>query len=60
MELRTIDEAITFINRYNEAQAHTPLVKYEVEVIYSNDDRIHGIFAAKKDAIHFLQSYRSR
>jgi hypothetical protein len=58
VEWKTVDEAIDFINKYNEAAAHSPLVKYEVDVVYSNGDRIQGVFAAKKDAIQFLQSYK--
>jgi len=58
VEWPTVDEAIAFINGYNEAADHSPLVKYEVEVLYSNADRINGVFAAKKDAIQFLQLYK--
>lgn len=58
VEWRTVEKAINFINGYQETGSHTPLVKYEVEVLYSNGDRIHGVFAAKKDAIQFLKSYK--
>lgn len=57
-EWATVDEAIEFVNGYDEAAHHGPLVKYEVEVLYSNGDRINGLFAAKKDAIQFLQLYK--
>jgi hypothetical protein len=58
MEWATIEEAIEFITRYDEATDHGPFVKYDVEVLYSNGDRINGIFAAKKDAIQFLRLYK--
>jgi hypothetical protein len=58
MEWATIEEPIEFITRYDEATDHGPFVKYDVEVLYSNGDRINGIFAAKKDAIQFLRLYK--
>ncbi len=59
VEWATVDDAIAFVKRYDEAAAHSPLVKYEVEVVYSNGDRINGVFSAKKDAINFLQFYKA-
>ncbi len=55
-ETRTVKEAIYFVDRYDETAAHSALVRYEVEVLYSNGDRIQGAFAAKGDAISFLES----
>ena len=59
VEWKTIEEAINFIAKYSERSANSPILKYEVEVIYSNDDRILGVFAERKDAVAFLQSYKS-
>ena len=58
VELDTVHQAITFIERYDEATVRSPFVKYEVEVLYSNADHIRGQFAAKNDAIKFLESYK--
>lgn len=58
VEWGTVDEAIKFISRYSEHTASASFAKYEVEVLYSNGDRIQGTFAAKKEAVQFLTSYK--
>ena len=57
MEWNSIEEAIAFVEKYNEQTDPQPLVKYEVQILYSNRDRIEGQFADKRDAIQFLRAY---
>lgn len=57
-EWTSIEEAIAFVEKYKEQPDPLPVVKYEVQIIYSNGDRIEGQFAHKRDAIQFLRSYQ--
>lgn len=59
VEWVSVESAIEFIVRYDETSAFHSLAKYEVEILYSNDDRIIGVFSGKNDAVHFLQHYKS-
>lgn len=58
-EWDTVDKAITFIERYNESGNSRPVVKYEIQIRYTNGDRIEGQFADKQAAIRFLKSYQT-
>ena len=58
VEWNSVEEAIAFIEKYNEQSEPQPVVKYEVQVLYSNGDRIEGQFADKRDAIKFLRAYK--
>jgi len=53
-ETQSIDEAISFIEKYDEVAAVKKFVRYEVNVRYSNGDEIRGAFEMKTDAIKFL------
>lgn len=57
-ELGSILDAIAFVERYVEGNAPGPLAKYEVQVIYSNGDRIDGQFGEKTSAVAFLRSFQ--
>jgi hypothetical protein len=57
VEWANVEDAITFIQGYNEDVGTLPIVRYEVLVIYMNGDKISGEFAAKDAAIEFLKSY---
>jgi hypothetical protein len=57
MELTTISDAIQFIEDYPEERSSSPIVRYEILVIYVNGDKISGEFAAKTDAIEFLKPF---
>ena len=59
-EWNSIEEAIAFVEKYNEQCDSQPVVKYEVQIIYSNGDRIEGQFADKRDAILFLRAYQHK
>lgn len=57
VEWPNVEDAITFIQAYKEEGASPPIVRYEVQVIYMNGDKISGEFAAKNAAIQFLKPY---
>ena len=54
-----IDDAITFVNDYDEIAPTGPLVKYEVVIRYDNGNRIDAVLDDKTATIEFLQSYQS-
>lgn len=56
-EWDSVKEATDFILRYTESRENDPLVKYEIQIIYTNGDRVEGQFAAREDAIRFLAGY---
>jgi hypothetical protein len=57
VEWLNVEDAITFIQAYKEEGAAPPLVRYEVQILYINADKISGEFTAKDAAIEFLKSY---
>jgi hypothetical protein len=57
-EWKEVEEAIAFIESYDEDGGPKPIVKYEVEIRYNNGDRIDGQFADKEGAIQFLRAYQ--
>lgn len=57
IECPNVEDAITFIQTYKEEGASLPIIRYEVQVIYMNGDKISGEFGAKDTAIEFLKSY---
>ena len=57
VELRTVDEAIRFIEAYKEKAGAHPIERYEIQVRYNNDDSVDGNFRDKSDALDFLRSY---
>jgi len=57
-ELGTIDDAIAFIQGYDAPDTRRPVQRYEIQIQYSNRDRIEGRFADKHGAIEFLGTYR--
>lgn len=54
-ESPTIAKAIKMLRNYDESEAGTPFVRYEVFVSYNNGDEIKGDFENKTDAISFLR-----
>ena len=57
VEYASVEEAISFVQDYHEAEQNVPLVKYEIEVRYSNGDRVSGQFHEKQDAMKFLKRF---
>lgn len=60
VQCNSIEEAIAFVEKYSEQNNPQPVVKYEVQILYTNGDRIEGQFADKRDAIQFLGAYRRK
>lgn len=54
-----VDEAIIFVNDYDETAPTGPIVKYEVVIRYDNGDKINGEFHDKSTTIEFLQAYQT-
>jgi hypothetical protein len=54
-ETKRVEEAIEFIKNYTGSSVNCPVVKYQVQVQYTNGDRVEGQFANKDYAIQFLR-----
>lgn len=54
----SIEQAIEFIEKYNEVDGLRPLVGYEIEVRYENGDMINGRFENSEGAITFLHTFQ--
>lgn len=52
-----VEEAISFIEGYDEDESSKPFVRYEIEVRYKNGDRIEGSLTSKESAVQFLRAY---
>ncbi|MBA7677709.1 hypothetical protein ES703_85971 [subsurface metagenome] len=57
VEYASVEEAISFVQDYHEAEQNVPLVKYEIEVRYSNGDRVSGQFHEKQAAMRSLKRF---
>lgn len=53
----SVQEAISFLEGYNENDGTKPIVKYEIEIRYNSGTVIRGEFPDKDEAIHFLRDY---
>lgn len=53
----SVEEAIEFIEKYNESSSSNPILKYEIIIRYSNGDRIEAQFVEKEQAVEFLRGY---
>ncbi len=58
VDLATADDAIKFIEKYDQRKSEHALEKYEIRVRYNNGDCIDGIFHDKPAAIEFLRTYQ--
>jgi hypothetical protein len=58
--LGKIEDAIEFIQNYREKAGHTPIQRYEIRILYSNDDSVEAAFREKSDAIAFLRTYQPK
>ncbi len=59
-DLATISEAIEFVQKYKEDNAaKMPVLRYEVQIGYSNGDLIDGKFRDREGAIEFLREYQA-
>jgi len=56
-EISSVQDAITYIERYRAESASQPILKYELHVRYNNGDTIHAVFDSKKEAVAFLKTF---
>lgn len=57
-EWDTIEEAIDFIENYDESAGVNIFARYEIQVRYNNSDRVDGTFGDKERAVEFLRIYQ--
>lgn len=57
-EYCSLDEAISFIQDYDEKNGKGKIIRYEVQIKYSNGDEIIGDFKEKMHAVGFLNTYK--
>ncbi|MFH0979996.1 MAG: DNA methylase [Planctomycetota bacterium] len=55
-ELPSVDDAIAFLQRFDESVPVSRFIRYEVAVRYSNGDEIRGSFENRLEAILFLKT----
>lgn len=55
---KSLEEAIEYIEKYDEVNGSKLLVRYEIEIHYSNGDSINGKFEDRDGAILFLRKYQ--
>ncbi len=54
----SLAKAIQFIEEYDESDHGLLMLRYEIDVRYTNGDRIEAKFADKQSAIEFLRHYQ--
>lgn len=57
--LNTVDEAIAFIEQYDEITEVMPITRYEIVIRYDSGDHIDGYFDDRESATEFLRSYQA-
>lgn len=57
-ELNCIANAVDFVSRYREQARVGGFMKYEIEIRYSNGDKVLAEFSGKGVAVDFLKSYQ--
>lgn len=56
-EVNRIKDAIDYIETYKELPLNCDIVKYEIQIKYSNGDKINAEFVDRFNAINFLKNY---
>lgn len=58
VKYKGLKEAIEYIENYSESKSDRfPILKYEIEILYTNGSKIDGTFVNKDGAINFLKTY---
>lgn len=57
--LLTLEDAYKYIKSYDELNTNVPIIKYEIIIKYSNEDKIEASFRDKQTALAFLLEYIS-
>lgn len=55
-DVRSVGEAVAFLESYDESAGAAPFVKFEIQVRYTNGDEIRGEFQSKREALAFLKT----
>jgi hypothetical protein len=58
-ECTSVQAAIEYVDHYEEDRACGPLLKYEIQIRYSNGDKVDGSFQDKPAAIDFLTHFET-
>ena len=56
-ELPTVEEAIKFLERYQEKAGTAEIRRYEIRIRYNNADSVEAGFGDRADAVAFLRTY---
>jgi hypothetical protein len=56
-EVTTVDDAVSFIEKYSDDGASKPLDRYEIDVRYNNGNIISGKFDDKESVVEFLRAF---
>ena len=57
-ELKSISEAVEFVNNYNVKLSVNGFLGFEIEIRYSNKDNIKATFKDKNLALRFLNGFK--
>ena len=55
----SIKDAVRFVSEYDQSAPASGFVRYELNVRYSNEDEVRGVFREKGRAIEFLRSFEN-
>lgn len=58
-EWPNIEAAVAFLVSYDEHSSSGDVVRYEVEVVYSNGEFVRGQFSDKQATLLFLRQYQA-
>lgn len=57
-ETATIDDAVSFVESYQEDALASPVDRYEIQIRYTNGDSILACFHDKHEAVRFLRTHQ--
>lgn len=60
IECKSISDAVNFIESFKSKGRGGDFRRYELRVVFSNDDEIKGSFSTKDTALEFLRSIMDR
>ncbi|MEN8698414.1 hypothetical protein [Bacillus infantis] len=56
-EVNSIQQAIDYVTDYDETTTEAPIVKYEIKLVYNNEDVIEASFKERSEALSFLTTF---
>lgn len=57
--VKSINDALKHITDYKDTKSKKPVIRFEIIIIFNNDDRIEASFKSKEDAIDFLKKFQN-